>query len=667
MCRSDNPYASPEAVDDAPSAPSEVLPDDLGQPQQHYGSGGVCSPSFLGLLFTQFLGAMNDNLFRWLTVWIGKDLVGENASAAVSAGLALLVLPFMLFMAPAGYLADRFSKRNVIVWCKVLEVVVMAFGVVAILCGNVYFLFVVLFFMGTQSALFGPSKYGSIPEIVRPDRLSVANGLIGMTTILAIVMGSVTAGYVYEWTKPLGHTNWWISACALLGVAGVGLLTSLMIRPLPVASPERAFPVNLFGQTYRDLASLCSVRPLILAALGSGIFWGLGGLCQVNIDHLAGGLSLTPKDTGPMLAVLALGVGLGNVLAGVVSRGKIELGIVPYSAAGIALFAMLLSTVSGNALLPGGDANFFSPVYLSICGLLLALGISGGMYDVPLQSFLQYRSPEKSRGAILAACNFLTCAAMFTASGIFYLLSGPLGLSGRAIFLALGLAIAPVAISAAWLLPLATVRVAFVVLSRVMYRFHVEGRENIPEEGGAVLTPNHVSWADGLLVGLACPRHIRMLVFADYFERPPISWFGKITQVIPIKPGKRSIVESLRKAREAVEEGELVGVFPEGGLSRDGKLHAFHPGFLTIVKKTGAPVIPIYLEGLWGSIFSFERGKFFWKIPRRWPYPVTIRIGKPIYNPESAEQVRNAVIELGRLRPENVAAGEWKEETGQES
>jgi len=634
--------------DSQTSAATPEQPEDRAEDATHHGTERLRSRSFLGLVATQFLGAMNDNIFRWLAVWIGKELVGKQyESAAVSAGLALLVLPFMLLVAPAGYVADRFSKRGVIIGCKLAEVAVMVLGVVAIWYGDIYVLFAVLFLMGSQSAMFGPSKYGSIPEIVRPDRISAANGIIGMTTILAIIAGTITAGYVCHWTQPLGRHNLWISAAVLVGVAAVGLLASLQIASLRPANPRRRFPVNVAGETYRNLSALVASRPLLLAAIGSAMFWGLGGLCQVNVERLAtGDLSLMPKDTGPLLAVLALGVGLGNVLAGYLSSGKIELGIVPFGAAGIAVFAALLSTVSGTATLPDGNADFRSAAYLMSCLWLFALGIGAGMYDVPLQAFLQYRSPEKTRGSILAACNFLTCAGMFTASGVFFLLSGPGGLSGRWIFLVIGLAIVPVVFFSMWILPAATIRFTLLMISRLMYRLRLEGLDNVPSEGGVLIAPNHVSWADGVLVGLSCPRHPRMLVYADYFEKPLLRWFGRLADVILIKPGKRSVVESIRAARQALENGEVVCVFPEGGITRNGEVQKFHPGFLSILKGTDAPVVPVYLEGLWGSIFSFEGGRCFWKWPKKWRYPVTIRFGEPIADPQSVEQVQRAVVDL---------------------
>ncbi len=640
----------PPLLDNDDSAELGVLPLSEAAPHgvsEHPGREGLLSRSYVGLLVTQFLGAMNDNIFRWFCVWIGKDLVSEQfEDLAVSAGLALLVLPFIVLAAPAGYLADRFSKRDVIVGCKVAEVVLMIVGVLAILSGNLWAMFTILFLMGSQSALFGPAKYSSIPEIVRPTRISAANGLIAMTTIVAIVGGTVVAGYLHNWTQPLGQGRWWMSMALLVGVAAVGLLTSLLIRPLPVANPTRPFPLNPAGQAWRDFRTLASDRALLLAALGSALFWALGGLFQVNVEKFASeGLGLVPKDIGPLLGILACGVAVGNVTAGWLSGGRIELGLVPFAAAGIVLGSILLAFVPGGAV-PAGGAPFFSPAYVLSGVCLFGLGICAGMYDVPLQSFLQYRSPVASRGAILAASNMMTFTGALLAAGLF----AGLGVffSGRMIFLLSGLALAPAVVVMVLVIPRETVRFIVWLVTRLMYRVKVEGLHHVPAHGGVLLTPNHISWVDGLLIGLASPRHPHYMVYADYFEKPLIGWFGRLGGVIPVRPGKKSsVVEALRTARETLRRGDIVAIFPEGGLSRTGDLRRFEPGFLAVRKGTGCPVVPVYISGLWGSIFSFEGGKFFWKIPRRLRRTVTIRFGKPIHDPEGPNHIRQAVQELG--------------------
>jgi len=632
------------------SAELGVLPLDEAAPhgaREHPGREGLLSQSYLGLLSTQFLGAMNDNIFRWFCVWIGRDLVREAyQDMAVSAGLALLVLPFILLAAPAGYLSDRFSKRNVIVGCKAAEVLLMFAGVLVILSGSVWAMYTVLFLMGSQSALFSPARYGAIPEIVRPSRISAANGLMAMTTIVAIVSGAVAAGYLHHATEPLGRGQWWLSMALLVGVAGAGLLTSLFIRPLPVANPARRFPVNPAAQAGRDLWTLFRDRPLLLAALGSALFWALGGLFQLNVAKFGSeGLGLDPKDIGPLLAVLACGVAVGNVAAGWLSGGRIELGLVPFGAAGIVAGCVLLAFVPTGEV-PADGAAPLSAAYVTTALCLLGLGLCAGVYDVPLQSFLQYRSPVASRGAILAAGNLITFTGTLVASGVFPALGAVF--SGRAIFLLSGLALAPAVVAMVLIIPRETLRFLLGTIIRVVYRIRLEGLHNVPAHGGALLVPNHISYADGPLVGLLSPRHAHFLVHADYVENPLLGWFGRLAGVIPVRPGKKSsVVAALRTARETLRRSDLVAVFPEGGISRTGDLRRFEPGFLAVLKGTDCPVVPVYISGLWGSIFSFEGGRFFWKLPRRRRRRVTIRFGKPIDHPNGANQIRRAVQQLG--------------------
>ena len=352
--------------------------------------GGLSSRSFLGLLATQFLVALNDNMFRWLVVPIGKEILGpEHAGRALSLGLACFVVPYLLLAAPAGYLADRFSKRSVAIGCKAAEIALMILGIASILQGNIYLMFAVLALMGAQAALFSPAKMSSIPEIVRADRISAANGLIGLTTVAAIIIGSIAGGALYALTGPTGASRWWISAAALIGVAVVGLGTSLLIGPLRAADPGRRFPLNAVRQTAGDLGALAANRALLLAAMASAIL--LVPRCrmsQVNVDRLAAmELGVQQQYVGPLLAALAVGVGLGSGLAGVWSAGKIELGMVPWAAAGMAVSACFLGFG-----LPGGNGPW-SAAYDWSCLGLLALGFSAGFFDVPLQAFLQHRSP----------------------------------------------------------------------------------------------------------------------------------------------------------------------------------------------------------------------------------------------------------------------------------
>lgn len=610
------------------------------------GNQGLFSRSFVGLLITQFLGAMNDNMFRWLIVPIGKECWGSDSAALVlSLGAVMFVLPFLLWAAPAGWLADRFPKHRVIFGCKVLEIICMAAGVAAILSGDVYVMLVVLFCMGSQSALFGPSKYGSIPEIVRADRIAAANGLVGMTTIAAIVAGTVLGGLLYDWTKPLGQSQWWLSAAALVGTAAAGTATALLIRPLRAANEHRAFVWNFARETWRDLSSLFRLRPLFWAAVGSAMFWSIAGLFQLNADRFAANpLQLEERaDVGWVLAAPVVGLGLGNLLAGLVSRRRIEMGIVPLAALGMAFNCAALYFV------PAGDGTLSSTAFRLSAAWLFFLGLSAGAYDVPLLAFLQYRSPIRLRGGILAVTSMLAFTGTIAASGVFWLLNGVLGLSAAAIFLLCALGTAAVAIvSCRWLLR-ELVRFLFQCLCVLIYRVRVEGIEHLPARGGVLLVSNHVTWIDGPMLVLRVPRRIRMVAYADYFDRWWLRWLGYLAEIIPIRPGRRQVVEAIRLARDTLRQGCAVGVFAEGSITRDGQLQPFQPGFLAMLGDSGAPVVPVYLGGLWGSVFSYESGRFmrfFWRLLRCCRYPVTVRFGPPIVGPTDPEQVRAAVLAL---------------------
>jgi acyl-[acyl-carrier-protein]-phospholipid O-acyltransferase/long-chain-fatty-acid--[acyl-carrier-protein] ligase len=611
---------------------------------------GVGSASFLGLLATQFLGTVNDNLFRWLVALIGRHYVApEYASQIMAAGLACLVLPYIVLAAPAGYLADRYSKRSVIVACKLAEIVIMLAGVGAIYVGSSTALFSVLAVMGAQSALFSPSKMGIMPEMLAREKLPTGNGLMGLVTVSAVVIGTGAAYTLFDENDPTGHSRLGLFAAALWGIALIGWCASLLIVRTREGNPALRFPANLLRETWHDLKTLGENRALLRVALGSAFFWSLGSLAQMNIDLFGTSwLNLKTHEIGPLMVTLSIGVGVGSVLAGIWSRGHVELGLVPLGAAGIALASMLLFTVPESAAGPQGES------YVLTATLLVVLGLCSGLFTVPLDSYLQHRSPADSRGAILAASNFLSFSGMLLASGLYAILRAPVGDEGRplfeprTIFLLAGFLTLPVAIYALVLLPQATIRFVVWLASCTVYRVRVIGHDNLPETGGALLVPNHVSWIDGVLLLLTSSRPIRMMIYADYVELWWLRGLARLMGAIPIKPGqKKSVVEAIRRAREALKQGELVCIFPEGALTRSGQMQAFQPGFLALRKDTDAPVIPVYLDGLWGSIFSFHGGRFFWKWPRKWPYDVTVMFGQPLAKVEDADDARRAVQALG--------------------
>ena len=628
---------------------------------------GVGSASFIGLLITQGLGAINDNMFRWYVVNLASAQFDHpepilSQEVALSLGLASFTIPYLIFATFAGFLADRFSKRKVIVGCKIAEIVLMAAGIFGVMIGNVYFLFAIVFLMGTQSALFGPAKFGSIPELVRDDQISTANGFMGLVTVVASAIGTF-AGYLLfdisptDLRNPGGLSDVWLPTTALIATAAVGWLASLLIARLVPAAPDRKPPLNPIPETYRNLHLLFSNRPLLRTSLGIAFFWFLASIANMNINTYGEEvLGLTKTEIGGVMVVLVLGVGIGSVLAGIWSGGKVELGLVPLGAFGVSVSSMLLF-YAGSQVDPGlaasqQDAYWWSNLWL------FALGLSAGLFNVPLESYMQHRSDPNARGVILAANNFVAFTFMLAASGLFYLMQGPLGLSSSEIFLVAGLGTVPVIVYAFGVLPQATIRFIVWLASMTIYRIRVHGRENVPKEGGALIVANHVSWLDGILMTMMSDRPIRMLAYSDYIDGPGIGWLTRTFGVIGIKAedGPKAIMRSLKTAQKAVANGELVGIFAEGQITRTGQLQPFQRGMTRIVDKTGAPIIPCYLDELWGSIFSFQGGRFFWKWPKKWPYPISILFGKPVANTKDVFAVRQAVEQLGVDAVEKRAA-----------
>lgn len=629
---------------------------------------GVGSPSFLALLAVQALSVMNDNIFRWLAIGIGKQYVSPaQVSTVLMIGTIALVAPYLVLAAPSGYLADRFSKRQVILYCKFAEIVLMALGVLAIVMGQLTALFVVLAMMGAQSALFSPAKFGAIPELVHPDRISTANGLMGLTTVLSTVVGSAVGSWLTDATGVKGQEKWWLSAAAILSVAAVGWLVSFLIVRRPAANPSLSFPWNAIPQTYRDLRQLASNRPLLRVALGIAFFWSLGALAQLNIDRFAAERgAFQQTQVAPLLAALAFGVAAGSVLAGIWSQGRVELGIVPLGGLIIAFCSMLLFTVHGTLVemsAPAADAaagatGDFTGAYGWAAFLLFLLGVGAGLFDVPLESYLQHRSAPETRGAVLAASNFLTFGGMSLVSVLFAILRWPVTppgggqpepfLSADQIFLVCGLLTIPVCAYIVFLIPQATIRFVVWLASHSVYRLRVHGRENLPLEGGAVLVANHASWLDGFLLLLTSSRPVRAIAWTGPLSNPWVRRLANLFGTIPIDPARpKSIIAALKTAREAALNGEIVAIFPEGAITRTGQLQGFRPGMMRIVEGTSIPVIPVFLSGVWGSLFSFSEGRFLWKWPRQWPYRIDIHFGTPITAPEDIQQVRQAVLKLG--------------------
>jgi acyl-[acyl-carrier-protein]-phospholipid O-acyltransferase/long-chain-fatty-acid--[acyl-carrier-protein] ligase len=632
---------------------------------------------FIALLITQFTVAFNDNAFRWLLVPIGKEYA--NGDLIRFLGGAFLILPFLIWTSIAGYVTDRFSRRNAMIWCKLVEMLLLAVAVGVICLGptaaeaasssggmpiKIIILLGIMFLLGSQAAFFSPSKYGTIPDLVPKTHISAANGVVSMLTMLACVSGQILGGYVFFWTTIYennlptgipGGEHVWITALVLLGAAGIGFLASFFIPKMKAVAPDAKFPLNPFLQTGHDLAALFSHHKLFLISIASAFFWGLAALAQNNIDKYATEFLMVQQQHVTVLAaVLTIGIGIGAVICGWVSGKRIELGLVPIGAFGMGFFILILGFTPGYA--SEVKAGFGTPLalpYLFATATMFLTGLWAGLYDIPLAAYIQEKSPPTQRGRMIAAYNFMTFSAMFLFIGLGLVGAKLFGIFSNhpslIIWIATGLLTIVVSIALAYWFNGPFIIFSLRVLLRVVYRPKLVGLENIPQEGGALLVSNHISLLDGLILYAACPRNTRFLAFEPMV---PKFFEGCVreTGLIKLLPGNpKRIVQALKAAREALKNGEVVGIFAEGGITRNGQMKAFEPGFLSILKGLNdIPVIPCHIGGLHESMFGYKYGdKKTTLLPRRLLNDVIIAFGKPIYNPQYPQQVQLAVQELG--------------------
>lgn len=590
---------------------------------------------FWSLFAVQFQGAFSDNVFKFLVIFLVNRLVPESQrDGYISLVLALFSLPFIIFAMTGGFLADRFPKRRVVVGTKWLEVAVMTLGTAGLWLQNLPLLLTVIVLMSLQSALFGPSKYGLLPELLPPARLSWGNGVFGLGVFSAIITGGVAAGLLSDHLPP---PRLWLAGVALVLMALIGLFFSWRLPPGVAANPEKQFRANFFAEVWHNFSLVRRDRLLLFAVLAGMYFWFLGALFGEPTLFVYSKDVLALEDTQISLlrACLAVGIALGSVLAGILSGKKIEHGLVPLGALGLAISAALLA-IPGLAV-------------WQVAALLGLLGMAGGFYMVPVNALIQHRPRDEDRGCVIATSEWLSSAAIFVAAGAFWLLREALGLSASAIFLTGAFVTLAGTVAAVWLVPDALARLLLWLLTHTFYRVKVRGAANLPEEGPALLVCNHVSLADACFVIASTHRPIRFIVHQEIHDKWWVKPVSRMLRTIPItsEARPREMLKSLNAASDCLRNGEIVCIFAEGQITRTGQMLPFRRGMSRILKGIEAPVIPVHLDNVWGSIFSFERGRFYTKLPYRLPYPVTVSYGDPLPPSTPPDAVRQAVLELG--------------------
>jgi len=590
----------------------------------------LARPGIQPFLWTQFLGAFNDNLFKIVVSLLAVRLATTSADASYQLSLvgAIFILPFVLFSGYAGQLADVYSKRTVLVVTKSLEIVATGLGLVAFVIGRLELTYVVLFLFALQATFFSPAKYGILPEVLPDSELSRANGVLEMSTFAAIVLGTAAGSFMFDaWYSQL-----WLVGVIVVVIAVAGTATSFGIPQAAAAKPGTRVTVNPWTEIGAGLKRLTGDRVLWLTVLGISYFWFLGALLQL-VMVLFGKevMGLDDRWVGVLLTFAAMGIAAGSMAAGRLSGDKVELGLAPLGSIGMGFCAILLSRTGHSPLLAAT--------------MLALVGFFGGLFAVPLNALLQQRSGDQEKGRLMATNNVLNMLGILLASGALSV-SSSLGLTPDRILLVFGVITLLCSVYILAIVPDFMVRFCLWLLTHTVYRIRIEGEQHVPSRGPALLVCNHLSHVDGLLVGACVQRFIRFLVYRPYYNHWALHRLMKLMKAIPIAAGREALA-SIDAARRELQAGHVVCIFAEGSISRTGNMLPFKRGFERIVDGLDVPIIPVYLDRVWGSIFSFKGGRFFWKRPMRVPYPVTVAFGSPLPSSTTAPEARLALMTLG--------------------
>jgi 1-acyl-sn-glycerol-3-phosphate acyltransferase len=609
---------------------------------------------FLPFFGTQFFGAFNDNLFKnalvVLLTFHAASWTTFKPELLANMAAGIFILPFFIFSATAGQLADKYDKARLARLVKVLEVVIMLVAGVGFALHSLAVLMFGLFLFGVHSTLFGPVKYAILPQHLKPEELVGGNALVEAGTFVAILVGTIAGALMAS----LENGELWITVGGVL-VAVAGYLTS---RGIPVAAapaPELRINLNPFTETWRNISFARENRTVFLSILGISWFWLYGALFLAQFPAYAKNvLGGSETSVTLLLAVFTIGIGTGSMLCERMSGKMVEIGLVPFGSIGLTLFGLDLAWASPSS--PHGGAALGAMALLAEQSMwrvlfdLLGLGLFGGFFIVPLYALIQTRSQVEIRARIIASNNILN--ALFMVVGA--LAAGALlssGLSIPALFGVAAVCNAAVAIYIYKLVPEFLLRFVVWMLIHTVYGLEKRGVENIPAEGPALLICNHVSYVDALIIAAASQRPIRFVMDHRVFQTPVLSYIFRVSRAIPIASEREDAsmkAQAFTTVAEALEQGELVAIFPEGAIAKSPELAAFRPGVTQIVGRTPVPVLPMALSGLWGSFFSRARGAAMssWSSAR--PFrKVALNIGVAV-QPEQVDLVglRATVLEL---------------------
>ena len=591
---------------------------------------------FAPFFVTQFLGALNDNIFRnglvILVTFQGVLVAGMNVSELANIAGALFILPFFLFSATAGQLADKYEKSMLMRRIKLLEITLMIVAAIAFTSDSYIVLLLVLFLMGCQSTLFGPVKYAYLPQQLETDELIGGNALVEAGTYIAIILGLIAGGAAVA-VSPDSQT---LLGASLVAVAVIGYLTSRRIPRTQAVDPGLSISWNAWSETWRIVRYAREKRDVFLAILGISWFWFFGSAMTLQLPAytlviMNGNESITTA----LLVAFAIGVGLGSLLCERMSGHRIELGLVPFGSIGLSLFAIDLyfaQPVAAATAVSSITEFIGRPGSPRVLLDVLLLGAFGGFYSVPLYALVQQRSERKHLSRIIAANNIINAAFMVVASLLSIAVLAA-GFSIPELFIILALLNAIVAVYIYTLLPEFMMRFLAWILVNTIYRVRSSGAENIPDSGPAVVVCNHVSYMDPIILSACIRRPMRFVMYYKIFQLPLLRFLFQHAKAIPIasaREDERLMNDAFKQVDIELASGNIVCIFPEGGITHDGEIQRFRRGIETVIAKRPVPVVPVALQNLWGSWFSRSKEGLIRKFPRRLFARVPVVIGEPV-------------------------------------
>ncbi len=632
--------------------------------QQHSQFALLKSRRFLPFFLAQFFGALNDNLFKnaLLVILVSTGVASSTAELGkapdtnllVNMAAGLFILPFFLFSALAGQLADKYEKSKIIRRIKAAEIFIMAGGFAALWYNEIWLMMLVLFAMGVQSAFFGPVKYSIIPQHLHRAELVGGNAQIEMGTFVAILIGTIAGSLMGGVEQPA-----LLVGAAVIGVAVVGWMCSRGVPEAEAKAPDLVIDFNPVREGIKLFGMASEKHTVLLAIMGISWFWLIGAsyLTQAPnfaVAYLGGSSGLVAL----LLSGFTVGIATGSLLCERMSGHKVEIGLVPFGAIGISVFGIDLYFAAeayqvGHAIdaVTVGLWTFLAqPGAIRVLLDLSLIGLFGGFYIVPLYAVVQARSDETKRARIIAFNNILNALFMVISSLLGILFLGVVDVGIPTFYLIVALMNIAVAVFIFQQVPEFTMRFLIWLLSHSMYRVKHQGLENIPDKGAAIITCNHVSYVDALLIAGAVRRPIRFIMYKPIFEIPVLNFIFRTGGAIPIcslKEDENIYLAAMEAIAEGLENGDLLCLFPEGKLTRDGEIDTFRPGIERIVQRTPAPVIPMALQGLWGGFFSHS-GSGVFKTPfhRLWSR-ISILVGEPVQAANvAAVSLRQQVLSL---------------------